>query len=126
MYVSHFPSSDKVYLVPKADRKSLFHQTCKTNIVPGYNCSVPQASSFFGLSPANQNDPQHLCFNVLGSRPVELAVQVLWDSHYPVDLHLAWSSMASASDSLHVRLYVLCMNCAACETLCPVYELCCM
>ena len=108
------PSSDKVYLVPEADRRSLFHQICKTNIVPGYNCSVPnQASLFFSLSPVNQNDPHCLFFNVLGSRPVELAVQVLWDSHYPVDLHLAWSSMASASDSLHVRLYVLCMNSAA-------------
>ena len=95
-----------MYLVPEADRKSLFRQNCKTNIVPGYNCSVPRASSFFSLSPANQNDPQRMFFNVLGSRPVELAVQVLWDSHYPVDLHLVWSSMASASDSLHVRLSV--------------------
>ena len=43
-------------------------------------------------------------FNVVGVRPIDVMVEVIWVNHYPVDLHLSWNSEASNSTSSHVSL----------------------
>ena len=81
-------------------RSSSYEQSCRR--VPDYgedyNCNVPRRGSkrYFA------GGPHTLYFNILGTRPVAIEVEVLWVNHYPVDLHLSYDTEASGSGTLHV------------------------
>lgn len=97
---------DKVYVIPGF---ASYTQQCRRDIVPDYNpdfnCSVGHTLLRYSVSP----DDQHTIpvqFNVLGARPIDISVDVVWENHYPVDLHPSWDPVANTSTILHVsRLY---------------------
>ena len=87
-----------MYLIPGRDP---YHQWCKRDIVPGYNCNVADQIYRY-LKIPDADEPHIVLFNVFGARPIDLNVEVVWVNHYPVDLHLSWNHTASTSTSLHV------------------------
>lgn len=93
---------DTVYVIPGF---ASYTQRCRVNIVPeynpGFNCSVGHTLLRYSVWP----DDQHTIpvqFNVLGARPIDISVDVVWFNHYPVDLHPSYNPVANTSTILHV------------------------
>ena len=96
------PPTERVALVPGG----LYEQFCRKNISPeyspNYNCSTAHSTELYS---AAQGGPHSVAFNVLGTRPINLSVAVLWGNHYPVDLHLSWRhAIVSTYQLTHVSL----------------------
>lgn len=87
---------ESVHVIPGYELN--YEQACRSDIVPGYNCSVAQAPERWSGGHGNYT----VKFNVLGARPISLGMKVLWVDHYPVDLHLTWDPMASNTTTKHV------------------------
>lgn len=108
--VSRTRSPGGVYIVPDADRDSLAGQSCK-QVTADVECSRSGRSYQFNVQAEDAADHREQ-FHVLGSRPISLAVEVLWVNHYPVDLQPQWRSIVDNTTSLHVRMYHTATLCA--------------
>ena len=87
--------------MPYCEDCNLYGMRCKTDIAPtytpGFNCTVAHAPE------RHESDVLKVQFNVLGARPINLSMEVVWVNHYPVDLHPSYQSTAKSSSIIHVR-----------------------
>ena len=92
---------DKVYVMPYCEDCSLYRMSCRKDIAPtyspGFNCTVADVAERPGSAEFN------VWFNILGARPINVSMEVVWVNHYPVDLHPSYLSTAKSSTILHVR-----------------------
>ena len=98
MFFIVLTSADGAYVIPGS---STYDQRCIEDIVPdsmpGYHCNAASR-----LNRYLAGGPHSLYFNVLGARPIEISVEVIWDDHYPIDLHLSYETEASNTSTIHV------------------------
>ena len=108
---THSPGG--VYIVPDVEKEMSAGQRCE-QVTADVKCSRSGRSYQFDISGFRAEDAANHCeqFHVLGSRPISLAVEVLWVNHYPVDLQPQWRGMADNTSSLHVRMYGTATLCA--------------
>jgi hypothetical protein len=89
---------ERVAVIPGSDFDN--GQICRS-IAPGYECKVAQIIHRYSVSHPQAPQTISLDFNVLGARPIDLSVEMVWSNHYPVDLDLSWNPVASNSTTLH-------------------------
>lgn len=92
---------ERVYVMPYCEDCSLYDTNCRTNIAPiytpGFNCTVAYTPE------RHESEEFKVWFNILGARPINLSMEVVWVNHYPLDLQLSYQSTAKSSTMLHVR-----------------------
>ena len=97
--------TETVYVIPGVESgvTSELSQSCVTRLVGEFNCSLDHTPRNYFDN--NMRGKLHsIPFTVLGTRPVNLSVDVLWYRHYPVNLDLSLSSYTALdSTNSHVR-----------------------
>ena len=101
-FVHFFCAPEKVYVIPAGEKSYSHRRVCQEDIVPDFDCNLANRARYYQLDQAVRRT---VGFNVLGARPIDLKVEVLWVDHYPVDLHLSYINDASNSTTLHVRKF---------------------
>ena len=96
----YYSRADGLYVIPGS---APYDQYCRMDIAPvyapGYTCNIAYAPTRY-IGGGN-----HIVkFNILGVRPIDLSIDVIWVNHYPVDLHLLYDSQVNDSTTLHVSL----------------------
>lgn len=91
---------DEVYVVSNRPNE-LDDQSCHHDIVQeyisDYNCCVPTHDHKLYYDPS----VHEISFNILGTRPINLSLDVVWSNHYPVDLHLSWTNEIANNNNIY-------------------------
>ena len=95
--------TDTVYVIPGVEPGKGLSQRCQPRVVDDFNCSLrdgPKRYDYIGSYTVG--------FSVIGKRPIDLSVDVIWAKHYPVNLDPTLSSDVARNDSIsYVSLQTL-------------------
>ena len=80
-----------------------FYQHCDLSVVDDFNCSLSGGHKVY-----THIGSYAVGFSVIGKRPTDLSVDVIWANHYPVNLDPTLSSDVARNDSIsYVSLQTL-------------------
>ena len=92
--------TETVYVMPGVDpgadpSQQSFSQQCHMRMVDDFNCSLSGGRKVY-----THIDSYAVGFSVIGKRPIDLRVDVIWVKHYPVNLDPTLSSDVARNDSI--------------------------
>ena len=99
--------TETVYVIPGVDpgadpSQQSFFQLCQPRVVDDFNCSLGGRRVYTHIGSYTVG------FSVIGKRPIDLSVDVIWAKHYPVNLDPTLSSDVARNDSIsYVSLQTL-------------------